>query len=99
MLSIIIRSILAKLRSNSLFALAGISTPNLESSNCSLKKLVEGGSNPSMSFELSVVTPLAPTDCQGVVKLLYKASPSFLINSVGMVSSAHSYATFKNCSR
>ena len=44
------RSILAKLRSISLFASGGISTPNLESSNCSLKKLVEGGSNPSMSL-------------------------------------------------
>ena len=67
MLSIIIRSILAKLRSNSLLASAGISTPNLESSNWSLKKLVEGGSNPSISFDARVTTPLAPTDCHGVV--------------------------------
>ena len=89
MLSIIMRSIFAKLRSNSLFASGGISTPNFESSNCNLKKLVDGGSNPSMSFELSVVTPLAPTDCQGVTKSLYNVSPSFLISSVGMVSSAH----------
>ena len=34
--------------------------------SCNLKKLVDGGRSPSISFELSVVTPLAPTDCQGV---------------------------------
>jgi hypothetical protein len=57
----ICRSILAKLRSISLLASGGISTPNLESSNWSLKKLVEGGSNPNINFEANVAPPSTPT--------------------------------------
>jgi len=67
--SIMVFSILAKDKSNSDF-MSGLTCPSIASLICSLKKLVLTGTNASCSLAARVTTPLAPTDCHGVLKFL-----------------------------
>ena len=60
-----VRSIFEKDKSSSDFNSGGTS-PSCDSSTCSLKKLVCGGTRDSESFDANATTPLAPTDCHGV---------------------------------
>ena len=63
----IVRSILANDKSSSDLISGPRSSGKLTSLTCSLKKLVCGGNNASISLLARVTTPLAPCDCHGVV--------------------------------
>ena len=94
------KPLVEKDKSNSLLIVGSMSSPNLSSLTCSLKKLVCGGSNANINLAANVTTALAPTDCHGCSKFFL---PPFCLRSCctkyGKVSSDHSTAVSRNCDR